>query len=69
MTCSALSFSEARRCSASPTPGVVVPAMGFSEARAPSSLTSVSGDEPTSEMPSSSRRKWYGEGLMRRRER
>ena len=58
--CSALSFSEASRRSASPAPGLVVPAIGFSEARVPSSLTSVSGEDPTSEIPSSSSRKWYG---------
>ena len=58
--CSALSFSEASSRSASPSPGLVVPAIGFREARVPSSLTSVSGEEPTSEIPSSSRRKWYG---------
>jgi hypothetical protein len=69
MTCSALSFSDASSSSASPSPGAAVPAIGLSEAREPSSFTSVSGEEPTSEIPSSSRRKWYGEGLMRRRER
>ena len=58
MMCSALSFSEASRRSPMPAPGLVVPAMGFSEARVPSSLTNVSGDDPTSEIPSSSRRKW-----------
>ena len=38
-------------------PGAVVPAIGFRLARRPSSLTSVSGEEPTSARPSSSRRK------------
>ena len=34
MTCSARSFSEASSRSASPSPGCVEPAIGFSEARA-----------------------------------
>ena len=34
------------------------PAIGLRDARVPSSLTSVSGEEPTSETPSSSSRKW-----------
>ena len=69
MMCSARSFSEARSSSASPSPGPVVPAIGFRLARVPSSFTSVSGEEPTSAMPSRSSRKWYGEGLMRRSDR
>ncbi len=69
MTCSALSFSDASNRSASPAPGLVVPAIGFRDARLPSSLTRVSGEEPTSEIPSSSSKKWYGDGLMRRSER
>jgi len=35
----------------------------LTDAREPSCLTSVSGDEPTSAIPSSSSRKRYGEGL------
>ena len=57
ITCSARSFSDASSRSASPSPGEVVPAIGFTLARRSFSLTSVSGDEPTSAMPSSSSRK------------
>ena len=39
------------------------------DARKPSHLTSVSGDEPTSARPSSSSRKRYGDGFTCRRER
>ena len=49
--------------------GLVVPAIGLRVAWVPSSLTRVSGEEPTREMPSSSSRKWYGEGLIRLSER
>jgi len=42
---------------------------GFSEAARPSALTSVSGEEPTSDRPSSSSRNRYGEGFTLRRER
>ena len=66
ITCSARSFSEPRSRSASPSPGLVVPAIGFTLARRPSSFTSVSGEEPTSASSSTSSRKRYGEGLMRR---
>ena len=44
ITCSARSFSEASSRSASPSPGCVVPAIGFRLARPPSALTSVSGE-------------------------
>ena len=66
ITCSARSFSEASSRSASPSPGCVVPAIGFRLARPPSHLTSVSGEEPTSASPSSSSRKRYGDGLTLR---
>ena len=69
ITCSARSFSEASSRSASPSPGCVEPAIGFSDARGPSHFTSVSGDEPTSAIPSSSSRKRYGDGLTCRSER
>ena len=47
ITCSARSLSEASSRSASPSPGCVEPAIGFSEARVPSHFTRVSGEEPT----------------------
>src|SRR5215212_4248135 len=69
ITCSARSFSEESSRSASPSPGRVVPAIGFSDASRPSALTSVSGEEPTRARPSSSSRKRYGDGFTRRSER
>ena len=49
--------------------GAIVPAIGFTLARRPSSFTSVSGEEPTSAMSPSSSRNRYGDGLTRRSER
>ena len=66
ITCSARSFSEASSRSASPSPRAVVPAIGLRLARVPSTLTCVSGDEPTSARSPSSSRKRYGDGLIRR---
>ena len=55
-----------RPTSASPSSGVVVPAIGQTLARPCSHATSRSGDEPTSATPPSSSRKRYGDGLTRR---
>ena len=69
ITCSARSFSDESSRSASPSVGSVVPAMGQRLARPSSHATSRSGDDPTSDIPSSSSRNRYGDGLTRRRAR
>ena len=66
ITCSARSFSDSSSRSASPGPGAVVPAIGLRLARRPSTLTSVSGEEPIRATSPSSSRNVYGEGLTRR---
>ena len=65
IVCSARSFSDESRAAASPSPGAIVPAIGFSSARRPAHLTTVSGELPTRATSPSSSRKRYGEGLTR----
>ena len=63
MTCSARSFSEASRRSSSPSPGFVVPAIGFTLARVPSSFTSVSGEEPIERQVAELEQEEVGRGI------
>jgi hypothetical protein len=72
ITCSARSFSSARRSEASArssstvAPRGRVPAIGRVETRRPETVSSGSGEAPTTWKSSKSRKYMYGEGLTAR---
>ncbi len=69
ITCSARSFSlrfsssASRMSSSSLRPRGRVPAIGCVSTREPSTRTSISGDEPTTETPPMRMKYMYGDGL------